>query len=232
MSQNTQTTTQPISAADSVEETQKNNSLPQIPTNDGGKIEKPQTSATAFANSGFANLASSTSPFGNISASKPSIFGKGGQANTSGFGALAASQPSSTISTATTSGFGALAGEKPQIGFGFGGATKSGFGGLGSGGGFGSTLGNGFAGGAGQKLSSFAAPGSTSTTAKASKPLKAFGAPESDEEAGSDADDSEGGAATEDVEAGAAAPEDKKRGKLAKGERAISSNSSRHWNYC
>src|SRR6478735_2809419 len=48
------------------------------------------TSGSAFANSGFASLASSsTSPFGSVGPTKPSVFGGGAQSALSGFGALA-----------------------------------------------------------------------------------------------------------------------------------------------
>ncbi|KAK2630505.1 hypothetical protein QTJ16_001325 [Diplocarpon rosae] len=172
----------------------------------------PKTSAAAFAGSGFASLAASTSsPFGSIGASKPSIFSSGVQPATSGFGALATAKPPSPTSMSTTSGFGLASGEKTATGFGFGSGVSAGFGGLASGSVFGSKLGNGFAGGPGTKLSSFAAPiGNENTTLLSTKPAKAFGAPESDEDAGSDADDSEGGAASDD-ESGHVPADDKKK---------------------
>ncbi|CZR62304.1 related to nucleoporin [Phialocephala subalpina] len=173
---------------------------------------KLQTSSSAFASSGFASLATtSSSPFGSLGASKPSVFGVNTQSAPSGFGALAA-KPAET--STTISGFGAL-GAKPATGFGFGSGATSGFGGLASGSVFGSKLGNGFAGGAGPKLSSFAAPGKDKEIIGA-KPAKAFGAPESDEEAESDdSDDSEGGAA-EDEESSRTEADDKKKAKLTK----------------
>jgi hypothetical protein len=149
--------------------------------------DKQQTSASAFATSGFASLAnSSTSPFGSLAATKPSVFGGSAvSTSTSGFGALAsAGSTTSTATTPATSGFGALGG-KPTTGFGFGSGASSGFAGLGSGSVFGSKLGNGFAGGAGPKLLSFAAPGKD-TVVLGSKPAKAFGAPESDDDEGSE----------------------------------------------
>jgi len=93
--------------------------------------------------------------------------------------------------------------------------VTSGFGGLSSGSAFGSKLGNGFAGGAGPKLSSFAAPGKESEIT-GTKPAKAFGAPESDEDDGSDEDDSEGGAGSDEDE-GFVGAEEKKKSKLHKG---------------
>jgi hypothetical protein len=143
------------------------------------------------------------------------VFG-GGSSNVSGFGALAASKSPTLSSTGTTSGFGALIANKPSSGFGFGGSSTSGFGALGGGSAFGSALGNGFAGGAGPKLSSFAAP---VTSSKASKPLKAFGAPDSD------AEESDGGEGSEeephtgsaDDEGPAPTQEEKKKSKLQRG---------------
>ena len=177
--------------------------------------DKPQTTKSAFANSGFASLANtSTSPFGSLGANKPSIFSAGAQSATTGFGSLAA-KPSNAPSTNTVSGFGALAGDKPATGFGFGTGATSGFGGLSSGGAFGSKLGNGFAGGAGPKLSSFAAPGKENEI-KDTKPARAFGAPESVKSDESDEDDSEGGAGYDEDE-GFVGAEEKKKPKLHKG---------------
>ncbi|PMD23328.1 hypothetical protein NA56DRAFT_644221 [Hyaloscypha hepaticicola] len=174
--------------------------------------EKPKTSASAFASSGFASLANtSTSPFVSLGASKPSIFSAGAQPASSGFGALAG-KPSVLSSTTPASGFGALTGDKPASGFGFGSGTTSGFGGLSTGSVFGSKLGNGFAGGAGPKLSSFAAPGKENEII-GTKPAKAFGAPESDEDDGSDDEDSEGGEGSDEDEGFA---EEKKKSKLHK----------------
>lgn len=179
--------------------------------------DKAQTSKSAFASSGFASLANtSTSPFGSLGGSKPSIFSAGAQSTTSGFGALAAAKSSSPSSSTTVSGFGALSGDKPATGFGFGSAASSGFGGLSSGGVFGAKLGNGFAGGSGPKLSSFAAPGKENEIF-GSKPAKAFGAPESDEDDVSDEDDSEGRGSESDEDEQSYAADEKKKSKLHKG---------------
>lgn len=184
---------------------------------------EPQTSTSSFASSGFASLAaSSTSPFGSLGATKPSVFGSSISSKPSAFAALAASKPAESTPP-PTSGFAAL-GAKPAAGFGFGTGATSGFGGLGSGSVFGSKLGNGFAGGAGPKLSSFAAPGKEAEIS-GTKPVKAFGAPESDEEDGSDDDDnSDGDDANEDEESGKAEADDKKKVKLTKGLRALFNN--------
>ncbi|KIN08586.1 hypothetical protein OIDMADRAFT_188154 [Oidiodendron maius Zn] len=179
-----------------------------------GLSDKPQTSSSAFMNSGFGALSSSaTSPFGTIGASKLSVFGGSTQPAQSGFGALAgATQPNSS---AATTGALATGTAKPSTGFSFGsGASTSGFGALSSGGAFGSALGNGFAGGSGPKLSSFAAPPGKGDVAPA-KAAKAFGAPESDEDDDGDDEDSE-----EPTEGGeedsTKAPEDKKKLKVFK----------------
>ncbi|KAL2061938.1 hypothetical protein VTL71DRAFT_7316 [Oculimacula yallundae] len=178
--------------------------------------DKPKTSASAFASSGFASLAaSSNSPFGSLGASKPSIFSGTAQAAPSGFGALATAK-SPTLTAPTTSGFGGLvASDKSTSGFGFGSGAASGFGGLASSSVFGTKIGNGFAGGAGPKLSSFAAPGTVNVSTQA-KPAKAFGAPDSDEDGDSGEEDSDRGAASEDEEAGFAPAEEKKKTKSAK----------------
>lgn len=174
---------------------------------------KVQTSNSAFAKSGFSALAgSTTSPFGTVGASKPSVFGGNTQTTTSGFGGLKGSALSGSTTTTTTSGFGSLAGSKPVSGFGFGNTSTSGFGALGGGSAFGSALGNGFAGGSGPKLSSFAAPGKAD--APLSKPVKAFGAPESDEEDSDDEGGSDDGA-QEDEERETA--EEKRKTKITKG---------------
>ena len=172
----------------------------------------PQTSSSAFASSGFGALASSsTSPFATIGASKPSVFG--GSAQPSGFGALSGAK--SPV---------AAAAEKPAtggFGSGFGSTSTSGFGGLNSGSVFGSALGNGFAGASGQKLSSFAAPGTT-TAPLSSKPVKPFGAPEADEEDGSDEDDSEAGSSLDEEDGEKVVAEEKKKPKIPKGMHAPS----------
>lgn len=175
---------------------------------------KPQTSTSAFASSGFGSLAaSSTSPFGSLGASKPTIFGGNAQSTSYGFGALAGTKSPSTV---PTGGLGATSADKPATGFGFAAATTLGFGGLGSGSAFGSALGNGFAGGTGPKLSSFAAPPGKQDITSGAKPAKAFGAPDSDEEEGSETDDSEGGADTDEEEAGKVTAEDRKKLKVTK----------------
>ncbi|KAF4631872.1 hypothetical protein G7Y89_g6257 [Cudoniella acicularis] len=180
-----------------------------------GLSDKTQTSASAFASSGFASLAAaSTSPFGSLGASKPSIFG-GTAPPVSGFGALASGKTPSLTSPVSASNTTTTSKDKPATLLSFGGGNSSGFGGLGTGSVFGASLGNGFTGGSGPKLSSFAAPGKENVQL-GSKPAKAFGAPESDEDEGSDDDNSEGEGASDDEESGHIASEDKKKAKVTK----------------
>ena len=76
-------------------------------------------------------------------------------------------------------------------------------------------MGNGFAGGAGPKLSSFAAP-TTDLNKDSAKPAKAFGAPESDDEEDSGEDDGDGSADESGEEFGKAATDEKKKIKPVK----------------
>lgn len=197
------------------EASNKRAASPQKSTFGGPLGDKSQTSPTAFASSGFASLAaSSTSPFGSLGASKPSIFGGGSQPTTSGFGALAASKPLDA-NTQTSTGSVTLTTQNSVSKLGFG-SGPTGFSGLGSGTSsvFGSGLGNGFSGGSGPKLSSFAAPGTDSVVLGA-KPVKPFGAPESDAE--SDESNSEAGSGSDDEEASSVVTDDKKKTKMTKG---------------
>ncbi|KAM7195636.1 nucleoporin NUP56 [Naviculisporaceae sp. PSN 640] len=151
------------------------------------EAEKPKTSTSAFANSAFGKLASSTtSPFGALGASsgsKPSLFANTG--TTSGFGALGASSSSSLSSTQPKSTFGGGAAAPSPFGT-LNGGGKSVFGGGGSA--FGSAFGSSAFGAT--KLSSFAKPGEA---LKSDKPARPFGAPESDAEDGSGDEDQESG---------------------------------------
>lgn len=196
-------------------ETSTNSSAAAKPVFGSALTSKPQTSSSAFMSSGFGALSSSaTSPFGTIGASKPSVFGGGASAAPSGFGALGGAKSSDT-SAATTGGLGAGA-AKPATGFAFGaGAATSGFGGLGSKSVFGSAIGNGFSGGSGPKLSSFAAP--TKEDVAPTKPAKAFGAPDSDED--EESDDGESDAAADSAEDdGVKSFDDKKKFKATRGK--------------
>ncbi|TVY78143.1 Nucleoporin [Lachnellula suecica] len=214
------TTTDAPKPTSTVPDTTLKSSEPsQKPTFGSGFGDKSPTSSSAFASSGFASLASSsTSPFGSLGASKPSVFGSGAsQPAVSGFGALAGAKSPGSTSTIPSLDSTASSDAKPSLSLGFGSGTSSGFGGLGGGSGsvFGSRLGNGFASGSASKLSSFAAPGKENVVA--TKPAKAFGAPESDNE-GSDEDDSDGAAASDDEDGGNVAVEEKKKpSKITKG---------------
>jgi hypothetical protein len=180
-----------------------------------GTIDKAQTSATAFANSGFGSLAaSSTSGFAALAASKPSVFGSGTTTQLSGFGALVGSGPVIPDTSKVKLSFGGTTTEPlgSTLGGGFGNTGTSGFGAIGSGfgGGF-----AGFTGSSGPKLSSFAASGAPDIVG-AEKPAKAFGAPESDEEEDSEDDDeSRGGAASDEEDS--VSVDDKKKHRVSRG---------------
>ncbi|KAL2153089.1 hypothetical protein VTH82DRAFT_4244 [Thermothelomyces myriococcoides] len=182
------------------------------------KPDQPkQTSATAFANSGFAKLAaSSTSPFGSFAASgKPSLFGS--SSGSSSLGGTQSAAPSSP----------------PKLSF-SGASTSSPFAGL-----------NGQAGGSVFKSSPFASAfgggslsgprlnfGKPGEALKSDKPVKPFGAPDSDVEEGSgeesDEDEDAKGDASSDDEGkknekdreDSKGAEDKKKPKLQKDSKA------------
>ncbi|KAF6821604.1 nuclear protein export protein [Colletotrichum sojae] len=152
------------------------------------KDDNKSTSATAFASSGFAKLAASNaSPFGALGeTTKGSVFG-GSASSASPFGGLS---PPKTAATPTAT---------PTLSFGGSGAAVSPFASVKPAGanGFGSTFGSGFGTAlSGKPLTSFAKVGESSF--KTEKPVKPFGAPDSDAEDGSDADDDgEDGSASE-----------------------------------
>ncbi|TEA10547.1 Nucleoporin NUP56 [Colletotrichum sidae] len=154
------------------------------------KDEKQGTSASAFASSGFAKLASSNaSPFGSLGASgKSSVFGISASAATS-FGTLSPSKPAPSAAL-------------PTLSFGGAGAASSPFAGvkLASANGFGSTFSGGFASAlSGKPLTSFGKVGESSF--KSEKPAKPFGAPESDvDENSREEADGEDGSASESAD--------------------------------
>ncbi|KAF9881376.1 hypothetical protein CkaCkLH20_01526 [Colletotrichum karsti] len=185
-------------------------------TSEGSGKREKETSAAAFATSGFAKLAASNaSPFGSLGHStKSSVFG-GSTSSASPFGALSPSKPAAAPVAV------------PTLSFGGAGAASSPFASVKPAGanGFGSTFGSGFGSAlSGKPLTSFAKVGESSF--KTEKPAKPFGAPESDAEDGSDEEpDAEEEAASEagdkeekedsdkeDSKAG----DDKKRTKLQK----------------
>ena len=75
--------------------------------------------------------------------------------------------------------------------------------------------------GDGHKLSSFAAP-ATATASLSSKPAKPFGAPEADEEDGSDEGDSQVGSSADEEDGEKVVAEEKKKPKIPKGMHAPS----------
>ncbi|KAJ9162250.1 PH domain-like protein [Coniochaeta hoffmannii] len=182
--------------------------------------DKPQqTSSSAFANSAFGKLASSTaSPFGTIGAAGKSVFSGGSSQPT--FGSLNGGVTQSPFAAAGP----------PKLSFGppgGGTAGKSGatspFGGLNGGqsSGFGSVLGGGspFSSGLpGSKLSSFGKPGEVF---KSDKPARPFGAPESDSE---DENEDEEGEEGSDDEEGAEHDDDKQKENKGGEEPKVSSD--------
>lgn len=173
--------------------------------------EQPQTSASAFAASGFSALSKSSSPFASLgSNAAPSPFANAGATKSpppaSAFGASLgdsnSKSPFASVSTGAPSPFG---GAK---------SSTSGFGGLSSG--FGGSLGgSAFGGIGGGKLSSFAGGSGPAITGLSDKPAKPFGAQAGEEE--DDEHDEEGETGDDDGE-GAKSPgyrdEDKKDGRF------------------
>ncbi|PTD12312.1 ATP-dependent helicase HRQ1 [Fusarium culmorum] len=161
------------SGAASSEEATKTSQTANSPT----KKSQPQTSASAFAASGFGKLSSGSSPFASLGASQgssPFASAAAGKPSISSF----ASPPTSTAAqpaAAPKLTFGSSGGASPFAGLSTG-TNGSPFGG--------STFGSAF--GAGKPLSSFAAPGAEAP--KSEKPSKPFGAPDSDVEEEDDED--------------------------------------------
>lgn len=206
---------------------------------------KPQTTAAAFSKSGFAKLAgSSVSPFGSFgSSNQPSLFGGASSGNQSPFGVLGASKPSASkldLSSpgGSTSPFGAL-GASASGGIGAAAAPKLSFGSSGSASPFASAGLNGKAFGSGgafggnfgstplaaAPLISFA--GKPGQALKSDKPVRPFGAPESDAEESAEEgqeSDNEGDSTREDndeekeKEETKIPGEEKKKFKLQKGK--------------
>jgi Ran-binding protein 3 len=158
------------------------------------KSPEPQTSASAFAASGFSALSgSSASGFGSV-AKSGSGFGSGGTFATGAKSALSAKENE----TPKPAGFGGALGQPSGLS-GAGSSTSafgsgaSGFGRIGSpSGGFGSTLGGAGFGSLSGGLSSFASGGKApAPLGGTSKAAKSFGAPtaEEDDDEGEDGDD-------------------------------------------
>jgi hypothetical protein len=186
----------------------------------GANGDQPQTSASAFAGSGFAKLATSTaSPFGALGSGGPSLFGASSGSSGS-FSVLGGGAKPTTAPAAPKLTFGGGSSSASPFAQALNGAKPSVFGG--------SAFGSGFGGSAlaGQRLSTFGKPGEA---LKSDKPAKPFGAPESDAEDESEKDDDE---ESKDAEAGSdkeesketdkdeskALAEEKKRTRLQKSE--------------
>lgn len=166
-------------------------SNPPVTIPPGEDAKKAETSASAFASSGFSKLASSSaSPFASMGAKK-SVFGGGAPNSPSPFGSLGvpnkapAAPPNLPKPTLT---FGSKDSSAPSPFATMNGSTPSAFGG---GGGFGG--GSPFTRALGaSKPGNFASPGAAPVI-QGDKPAKPFGAPDSDAEDDSDKDsDSEG----------------------------------------
>ncbi|KAF5969958.1 DEAD DEAH box helicase [Fusarium coicis] len=170
-------------------ETTKDTEAGKSPT----KKSQGQTSASAFAASGFGKLSSGTSPFASLGASQSgSAFGSlaAGKPSLSSF----ASPPSSTTAQPTAPPkltFGSSGGASPFAGLSTG-SNGSPFGG--------STFGSALGGT--KPLSSFAAPGAEPL--KSEKPAKPFGAPDSESEEGDEEEEEREEIEVNDGEAGEA----------------------------
>ncbi|KAL2021924.1 hypothetical protein VTK56DRAFT_6343 [Thermocarpiscus australiensis] len=190
-------------------------------TTTAAKAEPPQTSAAAFAKSGFAKLAASpASPFGTLGTSgKPSLFGSASSGTPSFGSVLGGSKPTAPSSPPKLS-FGSAAAASPFAGLN-GQGDKSVF--------KSSPFASAFGGSAlsGARLANFGKPGEA---LKSGKPAKPFGAPDSDaedksEEGGDEEEDTKSKASSEDGEdkeaekekdESRATSEDKKKPKLQK----------------
>ncbi|RSL95861.1 hypothetical protein CEP52_011822 [Fusarium oligoseptatum] len=173
---------EPTSTAASSQEATKENEAGKSSAKDA----QPQTSASAFAASGFGKLSSGSSPFASL----------GGSQGGSVFGAAAAGKPSLSSFASPAPSTDAQPAAAPKLTFGST-SGASPFAGLSSGtNGFGSAFGSsafGSALGGAKPLSSFAAPGKEPL--KSEKPAKPFGAPDSsddeDEDGEEDGDENE-----------------------------------------
>jgi len=169
-----------------LDKTQEANSSSAAPTSKtaNGADKQFQTSSSAFAASGFAKLASSsTSPFGVLgSSAKPRLFGGASSSSFGSFSVLGGSKPadaSSMVSAAPKLSFASSPAPVPSPFALNGGKSTSLFGSP-----FVSAFGSSASSGSG--LATFGKPGET---LKSDKPAKPFGAPESDNEEVSDRED-------------------------------------------
>ncbi|KAF5718100.1 DEAD DEAH box helicase [Fusarium mundagurra] len=157
------------------------------------KKSQGQTSASAFAASGFGKLSSGTSPFAALGASQSG----------SAFGSLAAGKPSLSSFASPPSSTAAQPTAPPKLTFGSSGGASP-FAGLSTGSNGspfgGSTFGSAL--GVTKPLSSFAAPGAEPL--KSEKPAKPFGAPDSESEEGDEEEEEREEIEVNDGEAGEA----------------------------
>ncbi|KAF5635179.1 DEAD DEAH box helicase [Fusarium sp. NRRL 25303] len=157
------------------------------------KQSQGQTSASAFAASGFGKLSSGTSPFASLGASQSG----------SAFGSLAAGKPSLSSFASPPSSTTAQPAAPPKLTFGSSGGASP-FAGLSTGSNGspfgGSTFGSALGGT--KPLSSFAAPGAEPL--KSEKPAKPFGAPDSESEDGDEVEEEREEIEVNDGEAGEA----------------------------
>lgn len=223
---------------------QATSSLDSSTTESATKDDQPaRTSASAFADSGFSKLASSSrSPFASVGTTK-SVFGGGTASSTSPFASLGAPSPSKPAAPPSlpkpTLSFGNNDPSAPSPFASVNGSAGSGFGSSAFGGGstFGgsSTFGGGSAFGSvlgGSRIGNFATPGAPPII-KSDKPAKPFGAPESDvedesdDDSDSDQDEARGSGADGEKEKDDAASrdeltpvggEDEKKAKYKKGQ--------------
>lgn len=166
---------QTSTAASSQEATKENEAGKSLANN-----AQPQTSAGAFAASGFGKLSSGSSPFATL----------GGSQGGSVFGSAAAGKPSLSSFASPAPSTEAQPPVAPKLTFGSTGGASP-FAGLSSGtNGFGSAFGSsafGSALGGAKPLASFAAPGKEPL--KSEKPAKPFGAPDSSDDEDEDGDE-------------------------------------------
>ncbi|UNI22073.1 hypothetical protein JDV02_007996 [Purpureocillium takamizusanense] len=197
----------PAAATETQSATQKDSDSRDKPVEN----KAPETSATAFAASGFGKLASGTSAFATFGSGKHSAFASSSKPTLSSFAPAEPSSESQPVAATAV----------PKLTFGSNGGSSP-FAGLSSYNGFGSGLGGGFGSSlpGAKPLTSFAASsGKPLQSAKASKP---FGAPDSDSEGGSDEEDELDDEGQTDATQRALSPEketdDKRRTKLQKVE--------------
>ncbi|KAJ3494676.1 hypothetical protein NLG97_g3924 [Lecanicillium saksenae] len=175
---------------------------------ESAKKEPPQTSASAFAASGFGKLAAGTSPFAGLGGSTGNAFGAPSKAPLTSFASSPKKTEAQPLAPAPQLSFGGAANASP-----FASATPSGTNGFGSG-----LKGTGFGSASGIKpLSSFASGAAKPFSTQ--KSAKAFGAPDSDAEVDDEdenGDEEENSGADKDRDASPEKEDDKAKVKLHK----------------